>query len=151
MSSRWLKILALASGLVLAGILPYRSELGWIDPVTGSMKSQTRCFLVPTSTVVRTSALERWIIRHEGTYTSHWRFLHDTSSSVIYGRAHACGLGPEIYPLRAGGLDDDFVRHASDARIAEFVRIMRAGTPAARERVVESACQEALGDPKRGG
>ena len=62
MSRHSLTILVLVSGLFLAGILPYRSDLGWIDPVTGSMKYQTQCFLVPVSTIVEQSAVvENWM------------------------------------------------------------------------------------------
>src|SRR5438477_1272137 len=103
------------------------------------MKYQTQCFLVPVSTVVEQSAVERWIIRHEGGYTNYWRYLHNTSSAVMYGRAFACGHAPEIYPLHAGRLNDDFVRRASDGEIAEFVVVMRAGTAVERERAVEAA------------
>jgi hypothetical protein len=151
MSRRWLTILVLVPGLLLAGTLPYHSELGLIDPVTGSMKYQTQCFLVPVSTVVEQSAVERWIIRHEGGYTNSWRFLHDTSSAIVYGRAYACSLSPDIYLLHAGKLNDDFVRRASDAEIAEFVRNMRAGTAAERKQAVESARDKVLGNPGRGG
>lgn len=145
MSIRWPTLLMLAAALLLGGVVPWQSRLGWIDPVTGSMKARTKFFLIPVSTEVRTSALERWIVRREGRYTNRWKFLHDTSETLIYGRCYACSTAPEIYPLRAGGLGDDFVRLAPDAEIAEFVRIMREGTSVEKERAVASACDRALG------
>jgi hypothetical protein len=151
MSSRWLTILISVGGLILAGLLPYRSHLSWIDPVTGSMKVQEQYFLVPVSTVIETSALERWIIRHEGRYSNQWQFLNELSASLIGGRCRACGLAPAIYELHASGLDEGFVRRASDERIAGFIRAMREGTDSERERAIESACREALAHPRRGG
>lgn len=141
MSRRSLMLLISGAAVALAGLVPYRSDLGWIDPVTGSMKVQERCFLIPVATVVQTSAIERWILRHEGRYSNTWRFLHDTSSSLIGGRCRACSVGPEIYPLHAGALNEYFVSRSSDAEIAEFVRIMREGTIAEKERAVDLACQ----------
>ncbi len=145
MSNRRLTIVVSMAGLATAGvILPYRSDLGWIDPVTGSMKHQTQCFLVPLKAVVEQSALERWIIHHEGGYSNKWQFLHETCSGVIFGRAFACGHAPAIHSLRVGEWNDEFVRGATDAEIAEFVHIMRAGTPAEREHAVEAACDQAI-------
>jgi hypothetical protein len=138
MSTRWLMILISVGGLILAGLLRYRSHLFWIDPVTGSMKVQQQYFLVPISTVIETSSLERWIIRHEGGYSNQWQFLNELSSSLIGGRCRACSLAPAIYELHASGLDEGFVRRASDGRIARFIRVMRealVGVKEVRERL----------------
>jgi hypothetical protein len=115
------------------------------------MRYQTRRFLVFVSTATEESAIERWVVRHEGTYSNTWRPLSDTSYFAIDGPCLSCSMAPEIYPLHTGGLNDDFVRRASDAEIAEFVRIMRFGAATERERAVESACEKALGGPSRGG
>ncbi len=136
MPTRWLKVLVLGTCLLLLGLLPYQSDLGWIDPVTGSMKSQTRIFLVPVSTVVELSAIEEWIVRCEGRHSRRWQFLHDTSSALLYGCAHGCGRAPEIYPLHAGESNEAFVRKSSDEEIAEFVCVMRSGTSIEKERAV---------------
>ncbi len=146
MSRRALINMVGVAGLVLAVGLPFESSRGWIDPVTGSMKSQRRIFLIPVSTVVKTSAVERWVVRTEGGYTNRWKFLHDTSSGVIWGRVHACSLAPEIYSMRTGLWDEEFVRRSSDAGIADFVRIMREGTHTEKEKAVESAWHHAAGD-----
>lgn len=149
MSRRWLTISILVSGFYLASTLPYRRVVSRIDPVTGSMKYETRRFFVCVSRGTEQSAIERWILRHEGVYSSTWRSLSDTSCFAIDGPCFSCSRAPEIFPLRTGDLNDDFVRRASDAEIAALVRIMRGGTAAERERAVESACEKALGDPGR--
>jgi hypothetical protein len=140
----WLRILMLVVCLIPAALLPYHSDLGWIDPVTGSMKRQTRIFLVPVWTSVESSDLEKWIIGREGTYSNDWQFLHNTSTTLLHGRCHGCAHAPEIYHLHAGGMNSNFVRNASDAEIGEFVRIMRTGTSVEKEQAVQAACEKAL-------
>lgn len=144
-SKIWLLAWVVLPGLIVVGVLPYRIDQGWMDPITGSMKRQTRFCLIPVWTTTTTSAIENWIIHHEGQYTPHWRFFYETSSALLY-HANGCSLAPEIYPLRAGGLglDDDYIQSASDEDIAEFVRIMRFGTAAEKEQAVQSACDRAF-------
>src|SRR5438128_297864 len=114
---------------LLAAFTTPHHELGWIDPVTGSMKRQTQWFGFSTSTMVDQSAIEKWIIRHEGRYSSHWAFLHDTSMTA-WGRSveFACAMAPDIYALHAGELNDEFVRGASEPEINEFLQVMRTGS-----------------------
>jgi hypothetical protein len=109
------------------------------------MAPSGKFFLVPISTVVEQPALERWIIRHEGGYSHNWRFLYDTSCAVLLGRVFGCGRAPEIYSLRAGTWNDDFVRRDTDTEVADLVHIMRTGTAAEKEQAVRSAVDQALG------
>ncbi len=126
--------------LVLVGLtIPYRSTLGWIDPVTGSMKFERRIFGVPVSNSVQTSAVERWLLRQEGGYTNRWKFTHETSDYAWGGRTFGQGSPPEIWWLRAGEQNDAFVRRSTDADLADFVGTMREGTPGQQRRAVEAA------------
>jgi hypothetical protein len=147
MLSRRATILILVVGLIPAGILPCHSDLGWIDPVTGSMKYQTRIYLVPVWTSIESSDIEKWIVRREGKCSHDWQILYNTSTTLFGGRSRGCSSGPEIYPLHAGvgGLNASFVHNATDQEIAEFVRIMRTGTAAEKEQAAEAACNKTLG------
>ncbi|QEH38870.1 hypothetical protein OJF2_74800 [Aquisphaera giovannonii] len=146
MSRRWLAALALGMGIALASSVPFRSDLCWGDPVTGSLKLELKRFLVPVSTTVQTSALERWIVRREGGHTNQWQFLSDTSSWwPLPSRGHACGRTPEIYELCKPTFNEAFVRCSSDAEIAEFLRVMRQGSAEEKKAAVESACERAFG------
>jgi hypothetical protein len=147
MSRRWLTLTVLVFALPIAiVIVPPRHDRAWIDPVTGSMKSESSVLFITISSEIKESALQRWIIAHEGQYKNQWRFLHDTSRSAL-GTTFACGSTPEIYPLNAGSeLNESFVRSATDATIADFVRVMRDGTPEERKRAVGEACNVAPGE-----
>jgi hypothetical protein len=122
-----------------------RHELGWIDPITGSMKSQTQWFGFTTSTLIEQSAVEKWIIHHEGHYTNNWSFLHDTAMTPS-GRptGHSCGRLTEIYFLHAGSANDHFVLNASDEEIGTFVQVMRTGTSLEKEKAALAAAEKAL-------
>ena len=124
--------------IALTSIVPFRSFLCWVDPVTGSVKWQVRYFEIPISTQVTTSALERWILRREGRYSPRWQFVSDTSQT-LFQTCHGCGATPPIYPFHAGEVNDAFVRVASDSEIAEFVDIIRTGTLAQQEQAVDQA------------
>ena len=144
MPHRRLYLSIIISAVAIALFPLHRNDLGWIDPVSGSTKHQIKLFGVSVSTVIEQSTLERWIVDHEGRYTNDWRFLHDTSSHLVYGKTYACGMTPEIYSLSKSELNDAFVRGSSDKEIAEFVKIMRTGTPSEQKLAVDQACEKAL-------
>jgi hypothetical protein len=138
--------------LVIAGVLVIllfalvatpRHNLGWIHPVTGSMKSQTRWFGLVASTTIDQSAIENWIIRREGKYENSWARLHDPGSA-IWGRSFACRRAASIYDLQAGEFNNAFLRLASESEIAEFVRVMRSGTDAEKRQAVKTACDKTI-------
>ena len=138
----WRVFLAIVVALLLlATLVPYRNDLGWIDPVTGSARFQTRRFLVPTSTIVHRSAIEDWIVRREGRYEANWKPIFDTSSKLL-GRCRACGMPPESYEV--GLFDKTFVRDSSDAEISKFVQIMRHGTKSERRNAVDALGEKVL-------
>lgn len=109
------------------------------------MKGETRWFGFTTSTVIEQSAIEKWVIDHEGHYTNKWKFLHDTSMTV-FGRptCFSCGSAPEIYGLHAGSANDRFVCNASNQEIGTFVEVMRAGTTMEKKKAVSAAEEKAL-------
>jgi hypothetical protein len=137
-------VIALLASLVVFNV-PVQHNRGWIDPVTGSMKTESSLLFVTTSLEIKKSALERWIVVQAGQYVNDWRFLYDISRAVFGNvTAHACGLAPDIYALEARDLNDRFVSSATDEMITEFVRVMRNGTDSDRERAVDAACRIAL-------
>lgn len=144
--SRWanrrveLSVLFALAGCLLVLSLPlYRYSAFSVDPMTGSTKRVT--YWVETKVVIRQSALEKWLVAHEGSYVSRWQRISE-STSTWYGTDVARGgyrEPPAIYWLKAGEQNDAFVRSSSDAHLAEFVRVMRAGTTDEKQKAVESA------------
>lgn len=138
-------VVALAVALI-ASVIPARTDRIWIDPVTGSMKTQT-CGLFSCSTPkVQPSALEAWIMRNGRRHNPKWHFL-STYCESVFGQplARGCSLAPEIYPLHAGNLNTGFIESASDSEIVEFLRIMEEGNHSKKEQAVETACRKVIG------
>lgn len=137
-----LAIVAVIGLFELLGLGP-RLDLGWIDPVTGSMKSQTRWFGFATSSLINKSALEEWVIRHEGGHENQWSPLYNTSKTA-FGRPFCfeCNLSPPIHALHAGALNDEFVRNSTDRELSQFLEIMRNGTAEEQRRAVENHAQK---------
>jgi hypothetical protein len=130
--------------LVVGAILIVPShDLGWIDPITGSLKHQTRWFGIAITTVVEQSAIEKWVIVHEGQYSNTWTFLHDTSRA-IWGRSFACGRAPEIYELHAGELNNLVVQTSSDHELTEFLQTMRNGSEEEKRKAVRTGADTAI-------
>jgi hypothetical protein len=136
----WIFLIAVVVCVVLLGTYPVRTHSVWVDPVSGSIKSQSSWLFVPTKTTIEQSELERWIVAHEGFHNSQWHFLNE-NYRLITGKFAGCGVGltPKIFPFHAGDFNTHFVRNATDAEIAEFVRVMRHGTPDEQEKAVEEA------------
>lgn len=136
-------LVATLVGVVVVSNFPMREDRIWIDPVSGSMKYQTRWLFFGMAPRVEHSAIERWIVAHEGSYDPGWRSLSvgwRTIFGKIFGRG--CSIAPEVYPLHHREFNAGFVRVASNAEVAEFVRIMRMGTASEKEQAVASACQK---------
>jgi hypothetical protein len=140
----------LVAAVVVAILFPcHRNDLGWVDPICGSVKHQTQLFGLTLSTVIEPSALERWIVDREGKYTNSWSMVQDTSSHLVFGKVYACGTAPEIYPLSRIEFNERFVQSSTDTEIAEFIRVMRTGTLSERRQAVDKACDKTLESLKR--
>ncbi|APW59057.1 hypothetical protein [Paludisphaera borealis] len=133
-------LIAIPVCTILAFVLPVRSDHDWIDPVSGSMKFRTSLLFIPVKTRIEQSELERWIVAHEGAHVSQWRSLSDVASTIS-GQviARGCNLSPAIHQFHVRDLNTRFVRNATDAEIAEFVRVMRHGTRDEQAQAVDEA------------
>ena len=141
-------VTCIAISILSAMLIPLHTDRGWVDPVTGSTKAQTSWLGIPQAPVVRPSAIERWIIRHEGSHAEQWQFLHETTQFVM-GKSYGCGNTPVIYPLSRSDVSERFIQGSTDSQIAEFVRIMRTGTVIEKDNAVQAATEVALGQPSR--
>ncbi len=131
--------------LVVSLVVPAKLESGWVDPVTGTTRYETRwlgCFS-GTPTIERT-ALDAWLVREEGLVTYDWRQIVGTSGT-IWGRAHSRGHGraPEVLSLR-GELMTMFVKASSDDELRRFVDTMRHGTRSEQRDAVNRAFETAI-------
>jgi hypothetical protein len=130
------------AGFLLLVPLPVGTDQLWIDPVSGSHRTVTSYLGVPIRSRITPSALERWIIDHEGACTSKWHLLSRASFTIFGGYlAVGCREAPPICLVAYhadGGLLTKFIKQASDAEIAEFLRMMRTGTRPEQEAAVKA-------------
>lgn len=118
--------------------LPYRTLTVWIDPVTGSIKTQKCQFPFFAQPVVTHSAIESWLVRNEGGYSPSWQCLSETSDTP-FGRFRGCSSAPAIYVFHSERKNILFVQMLSHQEIAGFVRVMRTGSEPQKRAAVETA------------
>jgi hypothetical protein len=141
--------IAIVTAMVLLVLIPTRSDTTWVDPVTGSVKRQASWLIYQRTPVVEPSALERWIIRREGSHVPTWEHV-STSSWNCYGLPESVSLGHQMMNrLHAGERNDRFVRASTDEQLARFVQVLRTGSRAEREEAILAACE--LAAPSAGG
>ena len=92
------------AGIVVMSSLPVRDDRIWIDPVSGSMKYQTSWLFLGLARRVERSAIERWIVTHEGPYRPGSR------SSRIRGRSSAGRSGLGARPRRNLSLESERIQ-----------------------------------------
>ena len=142
----------LAAVAALAALLlgtSVRQELGWVDRVSGSRKSQTAWrFGWSSSPVVTESPLAARYRQLGLRWQPDWRNVHGTYHDA-FGRSvgHAHGSAPAIYHLAMDpALQAAFLAGSSDGEVRAFFRVMSDGTEAEQEAAVEAAYEKALGD-----
>jgi hypothetical protein len=120
-------------------------DIVWIDPVTGSIVEETQWFGQTADSVMKTSAIEKWINTHDS-HSNHWKFLNATRLT-LFGRVYECGRAPAIYPLRAGSLDELFILNSTDQEISDLIHVMQTGTEDEKLQAVQAAVQKAITQP----
>ncbi len=135
--------------VLVALLLPYhvRQDLGWIDSVSGSRKSQMVWRLGGSSTAVVSESPLAARYRQLGLqWEPDWRNVKGTSLNVFgrsVGRAH--GQAPAIYDLAMDvQLQQAFVAASSDHEVREFFSIMSSSAEAEQKAAVDAACDKAL-------
>ena len=130
-----------AAALIVFGaasvMVEARNELSWMDPVTASMKFESRWFGLTTRRVVVPSPIEEWVLRHGGEVEPRrWQFLHDRGRNAWgKGRSWGCGTAPPIYDLK-GELGREFIKASSDQQIRDLLALMRDGDEIEQKKVV---------------
>lgn len=145
------KVLIIFAVLTVAAVIfipissNYRRDLGWVDSISGSRKSQTvwQSGKETTPVIVDSPLAEKY--RELGLiWQPDWKNIRGTSYDV-FGRVtgHGHGSAPEIYPLEFG-LQKLFIAASSDDEIRIFFRIMSSDSETDRKAAVDCACQKAL-------
>jgi hypothetical protein len=141
-------------GIVLTGaflLIPHhvRQDLGWVDSIGGSRKSQTVWrYGAPTAPVLTESPLAERYRALGLQWEPDWKSVKGTYVDV-FGRSvgHEHGFAPEIYSLAMHpDLQRAFLAKSSDDDVRAFFRVMLSGSEAEKKAAVEAACDKALGD-----
>jgi hypothetical protein len=89
--------------------------------------------------VITPSAIERWVVQHEGSHVPTWRRVSETKSTFFgLGLSVAC-WEPPMFLLRAGEINDGFVETSTDEQITRFVQLMRTGSETEKREAIRAA------------
>jgi hypothetical protein len=124
----------------LVALVPAQSRTIWVDPITGSVKTQASGLGIGQTPVIETSSLERWIVEHDGSHLSTWQRV-TKATWTIYGQGVdvSCVDRP-MFLLRAGESNDQFVRTSTDSQISRFVQVIRTGSKDEKTEAMHAAC-----------
>lgn len=124
-----------------------RQELGWIDAISGSQKSQTLWRIGGASQPIVLDSLLGHRLKELGlTWEPDWRNTKGTYIDA-FGRSVGSGHGaaPEIYTLALNTeLQRAYLDNATDSDIRELFRVMSSGTTTEKEAKLETICSRAL-------
>ncbi len=143
----WLIVaaIALCATLLVPWPTGVRQDLGWIDSISGSRKSQTVWRLGRSSSPVVSESLLAARYRKLGLqWEPDWRNVKGTYVD-IFGRSvgSAHGSAPEIYSFNSD-LQEWFLAASSDDEVRVFFRVISSGSDAEQKAAVEAAGEKAL-------
>jgi hypothetical protein len=125
----------------------FRTEITWVDPLSGTIKQESvRWFGLSRTTVLKTTALEAWQRRRRPDYSPTWQFVHSTGYDV-WGRPllFACGDAPPLYLFHS--VLDRFVEQATDDDLSHFNDLLNQGDVRQIEAALEKAVEQSFSNP----
>ena len=146
----WIILAVVLIAALLLIPMNVRQDLGWIDAISGSQRSQTVWRFGPASTPAVSESLLAARYRRLGLkWEPAWKNVKGTYID-LFGRnvGHAHGWpAPEIYSFALSpDLQRSYLAASSDEQIREFFRVMSSGTEDEKKAAVEAACNKALGE-----
>ena len=148
MKRPWYILIAIviSAAVLMAVTVHVRRDLGWVDSVSGSHKSQTVWrFGGPSTLVVSDTPLAERYRKLGLRWEADWRNVQGTSVSLfgrVLGRGH--GPAPEIYRFKDPNLQRWYLAAASDDDVRALFRVMSGGTEAEQKAAVDAACERAF-------
>jgi hypothetical protein len=148
---RRLSVFAIRGACFVAGIAVLYGALStsvrtvsyWMDPETRAVKMQTEWLGYKLSPVVTETALDQRLAVMGIAHTHTWQFCSEAESKAL-GTVRGCGIAPKIMQCPPQMLLD-FVDHASDSEVKQFVQTMSSGTDAQQQAAIDAAADRALG------
>ncbi|MGH7179681.1 MAG: hypothetical protein ACREJC_20060 [Tepidisphaeraceae bacterium] len=150
-SNRMKKFRYIVAALALLAVIlvpsRVRQDLGWIDAVSGSRKTQTVWrFGLSSKPVIVESPLAARFKTLDLKWEPAWRNVQGTHRN-IFGRSVGSehGVAPVIYDLAWNpDLQRTFLAASSDDDVRAFFGLMTSGTEAEQKLAVREACDKAL-------
>ena len=119
------------------GFIVATSSQTFSDPVTGSIKRNTRIFGFLVQSTIQRSTLEKWCTEHRIRHKTTWVFIRGHSF-----RGRGSGRAPPIYHFRF--YMDKFIEISTDAVILDFYHKLLRGSAPQQEKLIETTCNELL-------
>lgn len=127
--------------MMLSLFITIRTEMVWIDAMTGSCKYQTRwIFGIASTPRIEWSDLEKWRLRREGRVRNiYWQPVITKPKNWLGFQGTSYYMSqPPIYGLR-NELMKIYVAISTDEQKAQFIHTMRYGTKEQQKLAVEDA------------
>jgi hypothetical protein len=138
-------LIAIVLGLIAllaAPVIPIRYSESWIDPVTGSEKSQTTwVFGLTRGPRYTVSPLETRLRQIGYSYTPAWQFLSRDQVNISSHHIED-GSAPPIYRLEV--VLKPFVEVSTPDELRKFADTMQSGTEQQQKAAVDAAAAKAL-------
>lgn len=140
-------VVAFIASILLPAPIYVRQDLGWIDAISGSQKTQTLWRVGRSSLpfIIESPLAARY--RKLGlTWEPDWRNVKGTYVNALgrhVGSGH--GFAPEIYDLATSAdLQNAYIAASTDDDIRQFFHTMTTGTDTLKKAAVTQACDKAL-------
>jgi hypothetical protein len=93
---------------------------------------------------VKASALDKWIVKENGSHTHEWKYTEYMDTYLFGGKAFTCWKAPPISFVSIDILND-FVDSASPTQIREFVEVMHHGTEKQQKETIDHLVEILIG------
>ena len=135
-------IVGLVLVFVVAPLIPYMTSQQRMCAITGSSITTRTWFGIFQDHKTNTTSLEVWLRAREPAFERQWVPLSTGTYYLLGGYGCAYRSKPEIYSLSP--YLDYVVRGHTDDQMAEFVRVLKGGTPDEQRLAVSAMSREIL-------
>lgn len=128
-------------------VAEFTTEMIWVDPVTGVVKTQSRHTVLPDGPErIQRAELMDWVEAREGHYKPSWKQISANGSNLFGGRlVYRCSPAPPAYMLSSSSeVLAAFVSGAEPAEIEALIDRLRSGTDEEQEAAVKEAHDRGL-------
>ncbi len=137
-----LVVFVVAMLITVAIVGKFRQEHSWICGKCGTRKYQTQWVLgIRSELVVKTSALEQWILAKHERHEHRWKYVGGLGTNVFGRFVSSSSKAPFPHLVfMAPGTMTQYVENATDAELENLVKTLDTGEKIEKERLLREIC-----------